>query len=418
MADEHFFHGDFASGHAAPFFGSSYAPPPGLDGAACAAAMAPAAFGMLPWAADLQQPADSSATTAHLESALSSLVSSPAHDSGCGGDDVAIGDLIGRLGSICNAAASANNSCYSTPLSSPPRGVSPAPVALAFRAYPGAALETAGRLSRVASSKSLGAAPAATLPALDSTTEMPDPAPTKGDSATRKRKASAKGKGSSPAMTVATNGSPKRSKVPDGDRVTEDAAPAAAAAEAEEKKVPAPAPEPTKDYIHVRARRGQATDSHSLAERVRRERISERMKMLQSLVPGCNKFLSMKLATISPQLDLDARYLPPSSKDMMQEEPATLAYPPDAAFSHADPFATVHAALESCTSSFHPGCGFTWEAQDLQSIVMQPHSMSPAAAGHGQQKAAPALPPQSTSAPHPHHGQEAAATVNHMKVEP
>jgi hypothetical protein len=26
--------------------------------------------------------------------------------------------------------------------------------------------------------------------------------------------------------------------------------------------------EPAKDYIHVRARRGQATDSHSLAERV------------------------------------------------------------------------------------------------------------------------------------------------------
>ncbi|CAJ1973078.1 unnamed protein product [Sphenostylis stenocarpa] len=43
------------------------------------------------------------------------------------------------------------------------------------------------------------------------------------------------------------------------------------------------------DYIHVRARRGQATDSHSLAERVRREKISERMKYLQDLVPGCNK---------------------------------------------------------------------------------------------------------------------------------
>ena len=27
-------------------------------------------------------------------------------------------------------------------------------------------------------------------------------------------------------------------------------------------------PQPPKDYIHVRARRGQATDSHSLAERV------------------------------------------------------------------------------------------------------------------------------------------------------
>lgn len=99
--------------------------------------------------------------------------------------------------------------------------------------------------------------------------------------------------------------------------------------------------EPPTGYIHVRARRGQATDSHSLAERVlkkiqslsftgniwppiisvcpfypqknmkfhltypnfqlclmivtfflfqvRREKISERMKMLQRLVPGCDK---------------------------------------------------------------------------------------------------------------------------------
>ncbi|CAI9112441.1 OLC1v1012891C1 [Oldenlandia corymbosa var. corymbosa] len=50
-------------------------------------------------------------------------------------------------------------------------------------------------------------------------------------------------------------------------------------------------PEPPKDYIHVRARRGQATDSHSLAERARREKISERMKILQDLVPGCNKVI-------------------------------------------------------------------------------------------------------------------------------
>ncbi|XP_020571779.1 transcription factor bHLH78-like isoform X2 [Phalaenopsis equestris] len=85
-------------------------------------------------------------------------------------------------------------------------------------------------------------------------------------------------------------------------------------------------PEPPKGYIHVRARRGQATDSHSLAERVRREKISQRMKVLQDLVPGCNKitgkalmldeiinyvqslqrqveFLSMKLATMNPRLD-------------------------------------------------------------------------------------------------------------------
>ncbi|KAF6166673.1 hypothetical protein GIB67_005535 [Kingdonia uniflora] len=85
---------------------------------------------------------------------------------------------------------------------------------------------------------------------------------------------------------------------------------------------------PKTDYIHVRARRGQATDSHSLAERVRREKISERMKYLQDLVPGCNKitgkagmldeiinyvqalqgqveFLSMRLATINPGLDIN-----------------------------------------------------------------------------------------------------------------
>ncbi|AQK98732.1 Transcription factor bHLH62 [Zea mays] len=91
-------------------------------------------------------------------------------------------------------------------------------------------------------------------------------------------------------------------------------------------KPPAEAP---KDYIHVRARRGEATDSHSLAERVRREKISQRMKLLQDLVPGCNKvvgkavmldeiinyvqslqrqveFLSMKLATVNPQLDFNS----------------------------------------------------------------------------------------------------------------
>lgn len=69
----------------------------------------------------------------------------------------------------------------------------------------------------------------------------------------------------------------------------------------------------------MRARRGEATDSHSLAERVvfetctvlnlfqqftvshdlflndydqvRREKISQRMKLLQGLVPGCDKVI-------------------------------------------------------------------------------------------------------------------------------
>lgn len=39
----------------------------------------------------------------------------------------------------------------------------------------------------------------------------------------------------------------------------------------------------------VRARRGQATDPHSIAERNRRERIAERMKALQEMVPDSNK---------------------------------------------------------------------------------------------------------------------------------
>ncbi|XP_022721884.1 transcription factor bHLH74-like isoform X2 [Durio zibethinus] len=85
---------------------------------------------------------------------------------------------------------------------------------------------------------------------------------------------------------------------------------------------------PKENYIHVRARRGQATNSHSLAERVRREKISQRMRLLQELVPGCDKitgkavmldeiinyvqslqqqveFLSMKLATVNPELNID-----------------------------------------------------------------------------------------------------------------
>ncbi|XP_074575408.1 transcription factor UNE12-like [Curcuma longa] len=39
----------------------------------------------------------------------------------------------------------------------------------------------------------------------------------------------------------------------------------------------------------VRARRGQATDPHSIAERLRRERIAERIRALQDLVPNINK---------------------------------------------------------------------------------------------------------------------------------
>lgn len=49
------------------------------------------------------------------------------------------------------------------------------------------------------------------------------------------------------------------------------------------------APHPPAIRPRVRARRGQATDPHSIAERLRRERIAERMKALQELVPSSNK---------------------------------------------------------------------------------------------------------------------------------
>ncbi|KAL3525375.1 hypothetical protein ACH5RR_013747 [Cinchona calisaya] len=112
------------------------------------------------------------------------------------------------------------------------------------------------------------------------------------------------------------------------------------------------------DYIHVRARRGQATDSHSLAERARREKISKKMKCLQDLVPGCNKvtgkagmldeiinyvqslqkqveFLSMKLATLNPRLDFSIDSF--SSKEF----PAYIANFPTA----ATPVEVVHSSL-------------------------------------------------------------------------
>ncbi|KAI6675294.1 hypothetical protein NL676_003200 [Syzygium grande] len=72
-----------------------------------------------------------------------------------------------------------------------------------------------------------------------------------------------------------------------GSRAEGDSSSAAIQKQAEQ--IAKPSEPPKKDYIHVRARRGQAMDSHSLAERARREKISERMKILQDLVPGCNK---------------------------------------------------------------------------------------------------------------------------------
>ncbi|XP_073032558.1 transcription factor BEE 3-like [Primulina eburnea] len=51
--------------------------------------------------------------------------------------------------------------------------------------------------------------------------------------------------------------------------------------------------EKPREVVHVRAKRGQATDSHSLSERLRRDKINEKLRFLQDLVPGCYKTMGM-----------------------------------------------------------------------------------------------------------------------------
>ncbi|XP_021977672.1 transcription factor bHLH74 isoform X2 [Helianthus annuus] len=135
---------------------------------------------------------------------------------------------------------------------------------------------------------------------------------------------------------------------------------------------------PKENYIHVRAKRGQATNSHSLAERVRRERISERMKLLQELVPGCNKitgkavmldeiinyvqslqqqveFLSMKLATVNPELNVDIDRL--VFKDMLHSRAGTsnpaYGFGPTLSPSHSYPHGTLP-GIPTTTATMHP----------------------------------------------------------------
>ncbi|XP_076895853.1 transcription factor bHLH78-like [Bidens hawaiensis] len=152
----------------------------------------------------------------------------------------------------------------------------------------------------------------------------------------------------------------------------------------------AKAQEPPKDYIHVRARRGQATDSHSLAERVRREKISERMKLLQNLVPNCNKvtgkalmldeiinyvqslqrqveFLSMKLATVNPSLDFDTNNLisqnvNQSNGNLSQQTSTFYQQNPEVVF---DGPTSMTRPVHEFTEPFSHGFG----QDDLQSIV-------------------------------------------------
>ncbi|KAJ9676535.1 hypothetical protein PVL29_021848 [Vitis rotundifolia] len=162
--------------------------------------------------------------------------------------------------------------------------------------------------------------------------------------------------------------------------------------------------EPPTGYIHVRARRGQATDSHSLAERVRREKISERMKLLQALVPGCDKvtgkalmldeiinyvqslqnqveFLSMKLASVNPMfydfgMDLDALMVRPERLSALTSPlPSLQQCSPSQPTAYADTTTTFTATnnypvMDTSTSLlFHQGQRLNVFSQDNGSLL-------------------------------------------------
>ncbi|XP_074586609.1 uncharacterized protein LOC141842297 [Curcuma longa] len=148
------------------------------------------------------------------------------------------------------------------------------------------------------------------------------------------------------------------------------------------------------DHIHVRAKRGQATNSHSLAERVRREKISERMKLLQDLVPGCSKingkamildeiinyvqslqrqveFLSMKLAAVHPEMSFDLEQI--LQKDVLQS-----CYSRSSVFAFDPRMSNFEAALYSSTyqritQPEMPYIGHTSEELQHASFLQVPH---------------------------------------------
>ncbi|KAG2261172.1 hypothetical protein Bca52824_068251 [Brassica carinata] len=272
-----------------------------------------------------------------FDSALSSLVSSPTPSNsnfsgGGGADGFIIRELIGKLGNIGNSSGdiygapmngnvSRSASCYGTPMSSPPPMMNRATPLTEFSGDPGFAERAAkfscfgsrsfngrtnsglpvsngkiissGKLTRVSSTPALKAlASPEFAPASRPMIPAGDPAPKLPGEFTRKRKSVSKGKSkenplpaASPSPSFSKTAERKDEEEKGGKRRREDEGDE----EERNKGNDTKAAEPPKDYIHVRARRGQATDSHSLAERVRREKIGERMKLLQDLVPGCNK---------------------------------------------------------------------------------------------------------------------------------
>lgn len=158
---------------------------------------------------------------------------------------------------------------------------------------------------------------------------------------------------------------------------------------------------PKQDYIHIRARSGQATNSHSLAERVRREKISERMKFLQDLVPGCSKvigkavmldeiinyvqslqrqveFLSMKLSAVNPALDFNIERI--LSKDFFQSQgtaSSAFGFLPDIGHQFLHPPKHSQAAFHSIVNSTDAFGRLTNAPQGSSSTFKEPTHQVP-----------------------------------------
>nr|WAS27891.1 bHLH1 [Lonicera caerulea] len=439
----------------------------------------------------------------HFDSALSSMVSSPAAPNSSVSNENFVREIIGKLGNICNSGE-ITPARYSTPLNSPPKlhiptmdhfldenlpnlrnSIPLSPNLPAISTDPGFAERAAkfscfgsrsfngrtsqfglkntefqpissnpflgsGKLPRISSSPSIKLAgpslgsqetknlaqtqmelnPDKKLSRLSASAansnedssvseQIPSGEKTPIDLNSRKRKAISKGKlkeTPTKGEEASDDSNLKRSKQTEnrgngiGDVKTEEET---KGEENEAKNGPKPT-EPPKDYIHVRARRGQATDSHSLAERVRREKISERMKFLQDLVPGCNKvtgkavmldeiinyvqslqrqveFLSMKLSTVNPRADLTMEAL--LSKDIFQSNGSTHhnIYPGDSS-AHGFP----HGYQSQHGSNLHSnmpngiGTGFSMNPSLGSAIRRNPNLQVPHIDGFGESAASQA----------------------------
>ncbi|RRT62898.1 hypothetical protein B296_00028751 [Ensete ventricosum] len=209
-------------------------------------------------------------------------------------------------------------------------------------------LPEAGKLSRVSSSQSLMAASGKEAPMTDeersktetrsklggwtSGSSTPDESSSMSDRMTtstpetksRKRKSAPKGEAKGAPLTSSDRNPLRLSEA--GDPNPKRCRPAETNATAvEPKKQNSGKPsEPPKDYVHVRARRGQATASHSLAERVTGKAVmlDETINYVQALQRQV-EFLSMKLATLNPQLDFSCarqpQGIPPQSMVMYMD---------------------------------------------------------------------------------------------------